>query len=220
VAPGWAELEGGVELDGLDERTRTFSTPSNLKLGLAHRLQLNILASWIRNSGNGSATSGVGDVTVGLKWRTAEGSRVLGRFAILPSMKLPTGSLSRGTGTGTTDAGLLLISSHSLGRVDMDANVGYTRRSGNGSKAAKEFTLWAVSAGSPVIGALGWVGEIYGYPGTSGPAGAAPIVALLTGPTVQPHPWLALDAGIIIPVSGPQPTSLYAGFVWNVGRLW
>jgi hypothetical protein len=220
VAPGWAELESGVELDGLDERSRTFSTPTNLKLGLAHNAQLNVLATWIRNSGNGSATSGVGDVALALKWRIADSLVVLGRFAILPSIKAPTGSVSRGTGTGTTDAGLLLISSHTLGGVALDLNAGYIRRSGNGSDAPKESTLWTVSVGSPVIGAFGWVGEVYGYPGTSGPAGSAPIVAFLTGPTAQPYIWLALDAGVIIPVSGPQPHSLYAGLVWNIGRLW
>jgi hypothetical protein len=38
-------------------------------------------------------------------------------------------------GTGTTDPNLLFISSHKLGPVAMDLNVGYTRRSGDGSVA-------------------------------------------------------------------------------------
>jgi Putative MetA-pathway of phenol degradation len=220
VAPGWAELEGGVELDGVGEGTHTFSTPSNLKLGLAHRTQLNVLASWIRNSGNGSATSGLSDVTLALKWRIADSLPALARFAILPSIKFPVGSRSHGTGTGTTDAGLLLISSHSLGTAEVDVNLGYTRRSGNGSEAPRESTVWTISAGVPLMAVLGWVGEVYGFPGTSGPAGRAPVVAFLTGPTVQPYRWLAIDAGTIIPVAGPQQHSLYAGFVWNLGRLW
>jgi hypothetical protein len=28
------------------------------------------------------------------------------------------------------------------------------------------------------------------------------------------------DAGVIIPVTGPQPHALYAGAVYNVGRIW
>jgi hypothetical protein len=28
-----------------------------------------------------------------------------------------------------------------------------------------------------------------------------------------------LDAGVIVPVSGPQPHALYAGAVYNVGRM-
>ena len=46
------------------------------------------------------------------------------------------------------------------------------------------------------------------------------LVALLTGPTAEVRKWLALDIGVIIPVSGPQPHALYAGGVYNVGRLW
>jgi len=28
-----------------------------------------------------------------------------------------------------------------------------------------------------------------------------------------------LDAGVIIPLTGPQPRALYSGLTWNVGRL-
>jgi len=138
----------------------------------------------------------------------------------MPGVKAPTGSAARGTGTGTTDATLLLISSHDLGPVGLDVNVGYTQRTGNGRDAPTTATLWTVSLGGPFHGALGWVAECYGYPGTSGSAGQAPIVALLGGPTYLVRPWLALDAGLIVPVAGPQPHSLYAGGVYNVGRLW
>ena len=67
---------------------------------------------------------------------------------------------------------------------------------------------------------LGWVGELYGYAGTSEPAGQAPIVAVLAGPTFLVTPWLALDAGLIARVYEPQPRALYAGTVYNVGRIW
>ncbi len=102
----------------------------------------------------------------------------------------------------------------------MDINVGYTRRSGDGSNAARNATLWTISFGGPAVGPLGWTAECYGYPGTSGPAGQAPIVALLGGPTYLIRPWLAVDAGIIVPVAGPQAHALYAGGVYNIGRLW
>ena len=76
-----------------------------------------------------------------------------------------------------------MISSHDLSGVALDINAGYTRRSGNGSQAPRSATLWTVSLGGPFAGAFGWVFECYGYPGTSGPAGQAPIVAILAGPT-------------------------------------
>jgi len=28
------------------------------------------------------------------------------------------------------------------------------------------------------------------------------------------------DAGVIVPVTGPQARALYAGAVYNVGRIW
>ncbi len=94
---------------------------------------------------------------------------LLGDFAVLPAVKFPTGDATKGTGTGTTDASFLLISSHSFGPVSMDINAGYTRRSGDGSNAPKNATLWTVSFGGPAAGQLGWTAECYGYPGTGGP---------------------------------------------------
>ena len=122
--------------------------------------------------------------------------------------------------TGTTDINVLFISSHKLGPVAMDLNLGYTRRSGDGSVAPTSASVWTASFGGPAVGWLGWVGELYGFPATSGPAGADSIVAFLCGPTFQIRKWLALDAGGIIPIAGPQPRALYAGVTYNVGRLW
>jgi hypothetical protein len=70
------------------------------------------------------------------------------------------------------------------------------------------------------VNQFGWVAETYGFPATTGPAGQAAIVAFLAGPTYQPKEWLAFDAGVIIPITGPQPHALYAGGVWNVGKVW
>src|SRR5205807_10297085 len=111
---------------------------------------------------------------------------------------------------------LLAISSHSFGAVAMDLNVGYTRRSGTSTNVPRSATLWTASFGGPVRGALGWTLECYGYPATSGPAGQSSIVALLGGPTFLVRSWLALDAGVIVPLAGSQPHALYMGGVHNV----
>ena len=215
VSPGWLEIEAGFEHDRFGPSLTTSSTPTVFKFGLADHAQLSVFGSAQHSPG----VTGLGDVGVGVKWRIADGAPVLGDFAILPSAKFPTGSADKGTGTGTTDASLLLISSHDLGPVAMDINVGYTRRSGNGSGAPRNATLWTLSFGGPIAGNLGWTGECYGYPRTTGPAGQASIVALLGGPTFLVKKWLAIDAGVIVPLTGPQPHALYAGGVYNVGRL-
>jgi hypothetical protein len=140
------ELEAGVERDNL-HGAHTFFTPTVLKFGIAPRVQLELASSFIHLSGTTPDHSGIGDASAALKWRVVENVPVLGDFALQPSLKLPSGSASNGTGTGTTDVGLLLISSHNWNGYALDLNVGYTGRSGNGSQAPKDATVWTISSG-------------------------------------------------------------------------
>jgi hypothetical protein len=216
VAAGWLEIEGGIERDRNAGGSHAASVPVALKIGLASRLQLNVQIPFVQPAGE--STMGPGDLSIGCKWRLVERAPIVGAFAIFPSIKVPSGSDE--SGTGTTDVNLLFISSHELGPVDMDLNVGYTRRSGDGTAAPRQASLWTAAFGGPAHGPLGWAAEIYGYPPTSGPAGGPSIVAFLGGPTLQVRTWLALDTGVIVPIAGPQPRALYFGGVYNVGKLW
>jgi hypothetical protein len=218
VAPGWVEIEAGVERDNF-HGAHTFLTPTVLKLGVAPRVQLELASAFVRFSGSAPDYSGIGDVSAALKWRMVDKAPVIGDFALQPFLKLPSGSALHGTGTGTTDVGLLLISSHHLGDYALDINAGYARRSGDGSQAPKDATVWTVSAGGPVYKSLGWVAELFGFPRTSGPAGRDGTIAFLTGPSVSIQKWLVLDGGAIIPLDGPQPHAFYAGLTWNIGKL-
>lgn len=218
VAPGWVEVEAGLEFDRYANRTSGGSAPVVVKMGLAPRLQFDLVGSVVRPA-SGDAV-GVGDLAVALKWRLAERAPVVGDFALIPSLKLPTAPTASGLGTGTTDVGLVLVSSHQFGAVEMDLNVGMTTRSGPDSLAPRSSSVWTASFGGPVVEGLGWTMELYGYPATSGRAGASSIVALLGGPTLLVKPWLAFDAGVIVPLTGPQPRALYLGGVYNAGRLW
>src|SRR6478672_10578940 len=119
VAPGWVELETGVERDNL-HGAHTFFTPTVLKLGVVPRVQLELASSFVHLSGTTPEYSGIGDVSAALKWRAVEHAPVIGDFAVQPSLKLPSGSALNGTGTGTTDVGLLLISSHDWGDYALD----------------------------------------------------------------------------------------------------
>lgn len=216
VARGFVELEDGAEWDNVGTNERSFFAPTNLKIGLASNAQLNILFNLIQDRlvRNGRLTPS--DLTIGVKYRLVEDDRILGDFAILPAIKLPTAAEGEG-GTGTTDFSLLLISSRQLGSVAMDLNAGVTRRSGNGSSAPVNATIWTASFGIPIRGPLGAALEIFGFPGTDGPAGEKGSASILVGPTFLLRTWLALDAGIIEPLTGPQAHAVYAGFVWNAG---
>ena len=213
VAAGYIEIESGVERDRFSDRSLASQVPTLIKLGLSSHTQL---AIGVPASGATGAGTGFGDLSVGVKWRITEDTPLLQDIALLPSVKFASGGTR---GTGTTDANLLLINSRTFGPVSVDLNVGITRRSGDGSNAPRTASMWAVAAGIPVRGAFGWAFECYGYPGTSGVAGSAPIVALLTGPTWVLRPEIALDAGVIAPFAGPQPRAFYAGIVTSVGRV-
>ena len=217
VAPGWLEIETGVELDHFDDGSHVFGVPSNIKVGLTSHAQLNLLVPMV---GAGGAPFGVGDVAVGVKWRLLDRNPVLGSFALLPYLKLPSGSVAEGRGTGTTDATLIAMSSRTLGAVSVDLNLAYTVRSGDGNQAPKRASFWTASFGFPLIGQTGWTFEYYGYPATSGPSGEGAYSAILTGPTATIRPWLEMDFGVIAPLAGRQRYGLYAGGAWNVGRLW
>lgn len=215
VAPGWLEIEAGVERDRLDAAS-SWQAPLVAKIGLASHVQLTLQAPVALAP---AGATGIGDLSVGVKWRLIDHHPVLGDFAVLPSVKLPTGDAARGTGTGTTDGGLVLISSRNIGDVSLDLNLGYTRRSGDGTAAPKDATLWTASFGGPVRGALGWGAELFGLPATTGPAGADSVVACLLDATFEVRPWWVLDAGVTVPLTGPQPKALFAGLTYNIGRI-
>ena len=219
VAPGWLEMETGGEWDRYSPREKLVTIPTTLKVGIGTREQLNLSAAGLLGTPGDPRARGIGDITIGIKYRIVDDAPFVGDFAILPSLKLPTASSARGLGTGTTDVSMLLISSHSVGNMDIDINVGGTRRSGNGSLVPPSATVWTVSAGYAFARGFGWTAEIFGFPGTSGDSGAKGTAALLTGPTYQPAIWLAFDAGMIAPFTGPQARAVFTGLVWNIGKL-
>jgi hypothetical protein len=209
VAAGFLELEAGVELSRPSNQSRAVALPALLKFGIAPRVQLSLTLPLVAPPGS---PLGAGDAGLGLKVGLGRG------FAVFPSIKFPTGSGTKGRGTGTTDGALLLIWSRALGPVAMDLNAGATLRSGDGTRAPRTATVWTVSFGGPLDGPVGWVVECFGYPATGGPAGSASTVALLAGPTLALKPWLVLDAGGILGLTGPQPDAFYAGLTVNLGR--
>lgn len=63
VAPGWIEVESGLERDDVGPDATSLSTPTLLKVGLASHLQLDINLSTVRPPDGhhwGSVTQGSG----------------------------------------------------------------------------------------------------------------------------------------------------------------
>jgi hypothetical protein len=216
VAPGYFELESGVEGDRASGGARTYFAPSVLKIGLASHVQLNVITPLVF-AGPGQS-SGIGDTGLGLKWRLLDDHAILGDFALLPAIKFPTGSLQNGTGTGSTDWSVTAISSYDIHGVSLDLNVGYTHIGAVASGAASSSALWTASLGIPLAGDLGWQLELFGYPTIDG-SGNPSTVAVLTGPSYRLNRTFNLDGGFISPIRGRQPNAIFAGLVWNLGSL-
>lgn len=218
VAPGYVEVEAGVEGDRYAPGARSYLAPVVVKVGLASHVQLNLAATGFARADAIAQGAGPGDASVGVKWRLLDDHRLLGDFAILPAVKLPTGSVQNGTGTGTTDVGVTLISSYEIRGIAVDLNAAYTRTGSTDSSASSRQALWTASFGFPVTPRLGWVAELFGAPTVDG-SGATSSVELLTGPTFLVSPALGLDVGLITPLRGERPNALYVGAVWNLGRV-
>jgi hypothetical protein len=219
VAPGYLEVEIGAQ-DMQPASSSQFSIPTVVKIGIAPRLQLELQGGYARNTTQGppgTNDAGASDIAIALKQRVLDAAPVVHDFSVQGSIKFATGA--HGISTETTDASLLLISSRPIGTGELDLNAGYTRRSGDGSTAPVNATLLTASFGTPVHGPVGAVAELFTYPGTSGPAGAPPQIGFLTGPTLQVHPWLVLDAGVILNVQHMGGNAAYAGLTYNVGRI-
>ncbi len=213
VAPGYLEIETGIERDRASDRTGATLVPTVFKFGVTRTTQLSIVAPLY---GSTRVPFGVGDVALGVKWRIAEGGGVLQRTSLQPQVKFATGGAR---GTGTTDVSLLLINSRTIGPVAIDLNVTGVWRTADGTGTFRTGSLWAASAGLPVRGPLGWAVEFFGSSRTSSAADGAAIVALLTGPTYLIRPSLAVDLGVIVPIAGRPPRAFYLGLVTNLGQL-
>ena len=216
VAVGYFELETGVQGNRVSVGSRAYSAPTEMKVGLASHVQLNVsTTAFISGAGQ---SSGIGDVSVGVKWRLLDDHPVLGDFALIPAIKFPSGSRSAGTGTGSLDLGLTAIASYDIKGVSMDLNAAYTRVGGVDGSAASATALWTASFGFPVVGKLSWTAEVFGVPTIDG-SGTPSAAALLTGPTYLVSSAFNLDVGVIAPFRGDLPNAIYAGLVWNLGSL-
>ena len=220
VAPGWVEIEAGFERQATGTLANSLSVPFVAKVGLSPQLQLNVAPGWQRDADNGRIENGITDLLLAVKWRFCEGVPFVGNLALQTAVSVPSGSEAAGRGTGSAGLNLILISSQQFGRFALDVNLGYTRLGGDGTVAPNNSTLWSVSIGSPIAGRFGWCAEVFGFPGTSGPAGTRPIVAFLTGPTFVVRGPFVLDAGGIFDITGFGRTAVYGGLTWNVGRIW
>src|SRR5262249_48755564 len=102
-----------------------FFTPYLQKFGLISNLELRVGGNgYLRQTAPDTPLeSGFGDVTLGAQWRFLPHRPLRFRYAVQAEWKLPTGSASKGLGSGQTDQTLMALFSRDFGRFHADVNV-------------------------------------------------------------------------------------------------
>jgi len=109
VGRGRVQLETGLLVErerGADERARTYSTPTMLRVGLTDAVELRIESegrtvrhSRDTESGVRATSAGYADTAIGVSWHLQDAQGMRPSLAVLASAELPTGStLLRGVG--------------------------------------------------------------------------------------------------------------------------
>jgi hypothetical protein len=212
-APGQVEFEfGGLQQRAEDARRR--STPWLFKLAFTKEWGLLIGGEarvWQRDGDNRG--QGLGDTTLTLKraWIVDEASA----FGMELGVKLPT---ARDTiGSGKTDWSLNTIYSRDFGAVHMDANLNALRL-GLVDAGTSRTQLGASASFSTALSQhWGITGELSG----TRRSGVEHGTQVLTALTWSPSKLLTFDIGAARAMHPkPATTSLFAGVVFPLAKLW
>ena len=212
-APSQLEFELGGLRTRSDEARRT-SLPYQLKLAFSNEWGLLIGGEahvWARDGGEGA--QGLGDTNVVIKRAWAiDDATALG---VELGVKLPTANDT--IGSGKADYTVNTIYSRDLGPVHMDANLNATRL-GLVEPGASRTQVGASAAFSTALSEhWGLTGELSG----TRRSGAESSSQVLTALTYSPSKRLTFDIGAARALRPkPAATSLFAGVVFPIARLW
>lgn len=226
---GGRQLEVGAalsrDLDGpAGAHTSDDTGEGAVGLGLGVRddldLVVGIASVWSRVQEDGAAvadTRGVGDATLDLKWRVLEAGGFA--LALKPGVSFPTGSATRGLGTGRVCYAATVVASQELGRVGLHANAGYhrdeyARREDRQASRADRFAASlaaTVQVAEPVL----LVADVGAETNADRASSTWPAYGL-GGVVYTAHEDLDLDLGVKVGLSGPETdvTGL-AGATWR-----
>jgi hypothetical protein len=136
-APGWIEIEAGLQHDHDAAVVRRDNTPLTFKLAFTPDWGVRVGADgWVGSRDDGGRTSGVGDTSVIVKRRFAIDDD--SAFGLEGGATLPTGRHGVGSGSGKPDWSITAIHSADFGAVwHSDVNLGATRLGGPEAATAR-----------------------------------------------------------------------------------
>ena len=213
-APGWLEVETGVQRDHGAGSARSDGLSYTLKLAFTPDWGVRLGGdAWVRQTDEtGQRISGGGDTAVVLKRRFAVDDTQA--FGLEVGATLPTGR--NGIGSGKSDTSVNGIYSADFGAYHLDANLAATRFGLADPATSRVQGLWAAGVSRPVNERWSLTAELSG----THQRGATSTQQLLVAAGYSVSNRLALDVGAARSLrSGVPDWSAFAGLTWLAARL-
>lgn len=215
-APGWLEIEAGLEHDRIGAARRD-SVPFTFKLAFTPDWGVRVGGeAAVRQSPAGQpSTSGFGDTSVVLKRRFAiDDAQAAGLEA---GVTVPTARHGIGSGSGKADVAINAIySADFAGAWHTDLNLVTTRLGQTDPGTARTQVLWAAALSRALDERWGVVGELSGTHQRGAPGTSQFLVAASCNVSKR----LTFDAGAARSLrSGPPVWSAFTGLTWLAARL-
>jgi Putative MetA-pathway of phenol degradation len=226
VERGDVEVEAGIELETTTQ-SYSLTAPFSFGFGVTDWLELAIKPSVLYQDDQDASprrAAGVGDLVLGAKALLPFRPLDLD-LALVPSLKIPTASESRGLGTGKVDAGLIFVMSKKFTETrELDFNVGYTTV-GKDSDVQLQDQLFIGLAGATSIPGLAeerlqFVAEVFGT--TAEEDGGPGDIQGHMGVRYLVMESLILDAAIGRSFTAHPPVEFFAtvGLTWTFDAPW
>jgi hypothetical protein len=214
-APGWLEVEAGVQRSRGDDPPRRDSLPYSLKLAFTPDWGIRISGdAWLRQLGaDGGTVRGAGDTSVVLKRRFAVDDA--SAFGVELGVKLPTAR--RELGSGRSDVGINgIYSTDFAGKWHADINVSATHLGGADAAASAWQKGWAAALSRNLSERWSAVGELSG----TQRGGAGRTTQALVAATYSISPAIAVDLGVSKGLSAASGGwSVFTGATFLAARL-
>jgi hypothetical protein len=214
-APGWLEVEAGVQSSRAEDPRRRDSLPYSLKLAFTPDWGIRIAGdAWLRQLGaDGTRVRGGGDTSFVLKRRFAVDDA--SAFGVELGVKFPTAR--RELGSGHSDVGLNgIYSTDFAGRWHADINASATHLGAFDPQAGSWQKAWAAAVSRSLGERWSVVGELSGTQRD----GAGHTSQALVATTYSISPAIALDIGVSKGLSAASGGwSVFTGATFLAGRL-
>lgn len=216
-APGWLEVEAGLQAVDAGAATHRDSVPYAIKLAFSPDWGVRIGGeTWVRNPvAPGDQVTGVGDTSLVLKRRFAVNEQ--SAFGVEIGVAAPTARAGAHSGSGTTDYTATGIYStdfaHSL---HADINLGLTQLGSADPATSRRQALWAAALQDGLSDRWGLVAELSG----TRQSGVRATAQILAGATYSPGKRVTWDLGMVHGMTATTPTwSVFVGTTFLVSRL-